>query len=128
MKAATSGLDGRRNSVSGEPSCRVQAVNGDRARVEVADAVIGATVIEPVGNRAGVIAIRPDDLTPMAEGPIAATVENAEFRGQDFYGVARTSGGDALFFRSESRVRPGDALRLGALDDHVLLYPEEEQT
>ena len=36
-----------------------------------------------------VAAIRPDDLRPTADGPIAATVEIAEYHGRDFYAVAR---------------------------------------
>ena len=35
------------------------------------------------------VAIRPEDLAPAADGPIAAMVEAAEYRGRDFYGLLR---------------------------------------
>jgi putative spermidine/putrescine transport system ATP-binding protein len=61
-------------------------------------------------------------LTPSADAPIAAEVESAEYRGRDFFGFARTLDGAELYFRSEARVRPGEAIRLGAPADRVLAY------
>jgi putative spermidine/putrescine transport system ATP-binding protein len=106
--------------------CRLLDMSGDCAKVEVAGAVIRATAVEQVKSGSAMIAIRPDDLTPMAEGAISATVESAEYRGQDFYGVARARGGVSLFFRSRIRVEPGESVTLGAAEDRVLLYPEDE--
>ena len=43
-------------------------------------------------RRAGaVVAIRPEDLVPTPDGPIAATVEIAEYHGRDFYAVLRNA-------------------------------------
>ncbi len=70
------------------------------------------------------VAIRPEDLTPSADAPIAAQVEMAEYRGRDFYGLARAEDKTALFFRSEARVVPGETIRLGAAPERVLVYAE----
>jgi putative spermidine/putrescine transport system ATP-binding protein len=69
-----------------------------------------------------VVAIRPEDLVPTPDGPIGATVEIAEYHGRDFYAVLRGDDGSALFCRSPVRVRAGEALRLAARPDRVLVY------
>ena len=89
--------------------------------VRIGGARVIGTALETIGPRA-IAAIRPEDLTPTSDGPIAATVEAAEYRGRDFYGFARAADGTELFFRSEARVRPGDAIRLGAAPARVLIY------
>jgi putative spermidine/putrescine transport system ATP-binding protein len=75
-----------------------------------------------VGTRA-VAAIRPDDLQPSGDGPIAATVEIAEYHGRDFYAVARGSDGAELFFRSDQRIAVGEVVRLTATAARILVYP-----
>jgi putative spermidine/putrescine transport system ATP-binding protein len=50
-------------------------------------------------------------------------VESAEYRGRDFYGLARTAGGVELYFRSVERVAVGEVLHLGADPARVLVYP-----
>jgi len=70
------------------------------------------------------VAIRPEDLTPAPDAPIPAQVEAAEYRGRDFYGLARAEEGTALYFRSEARVVPGETVRLGASAERVLVYAE----
>ena len=69
------------------------------------------------------VAIRPDDLKPMADGPISARVEIAEYHGRDFYAVARSADGTDLYFRSDRRVAGGEEVRLGAVPARVLVYP-----
>ncbi len=96
---------------------------GDAVMVQVGGARLTGTPVGPV-NGAALVAIRPDDLTPAADAPIAAVVEAAEYRGRDFYGFARAADGAELYFRAEQRVGPGDAIRLGAPPDRVLVYPE----
>ena len=95
--------------------------SADGVAVRIGGARVIGTPLEPIGPRA-VAAIRPEDLTPTPDGPIAATVEAAEYRGRDFYGFARAADGAELFFRSEARVQPGDTIRLGAAPARVLLY------
>jgi putative spermidine/putrescine transport system ATP-binding protein len=91
-------------------------------RVTIGAASILGMPVEAVGEGRAVVAIRPEDLTPGADAPIAATVANAEYRGRDFYGMATTPDGIELYFRSEARVLPGEALRLGADPARVLVY------
>jgi putative spermidine/putrescine transport system ATP-binding protein len=90
--------------------------------VTVGEARIAGTPMGTVGARA-IIAIRPDDLKPDHNGPIAATVEIAEYHGRDFYAVARGSGGEELYFRSEQHVSAGETVRLVARPERVLVYP-----
>ena len=63
------------------------------------------------------VAIRPDDLQPTADGPISATVEIAEYHGRDFYAVARGADGAELYFRSDAAAerRRGGAARRRAI-------------
>jgi putative spermidine/putrescine transport system ATP-binding protein len=70
-----------------------------------------------------VVAIRPDDLHPTADGPISAKVEIAEYHGRDFYAVARSADGTDLYFRSDRRIKAGEVVRLGASPSRVLVYP-----
>ncbi len=77
------------------------------------------------GNTTGpaVAAIRPEDLVPTPDGPIAATVEIAEYHGRDYYAVLRGDDGSALYCRSHVPLHTGDKLRLAARPDRVLIYP-----
>lgn len=94
----------------------------DGVAVTVSGAHVLGTAMAPVGARA-TVAIRPDDLHPTADGPIAATVEIAEYHGRDFYAVARGGDGEDLYFRSERRVAAGEVVHLSAAPDRVLVYP-----
>jgi putative spermidine/putrescine transport system ATP-binding protein len=69
-----------------------------------------------------VLAIRPEDLTPRADGPIRAVVQQAEYRGRDFSGVAVTAVGTELYFQADRKVAIGETLCLGADPDRVLVY------
>jgi putative spermidine/putrescine transport system ATP-binding protein len=89
--------------------------------VTVAGGRVAGTPVEPVAAQA-TVAIRPEDLHPTPNGPIAATVEIAEYHGRDFYAVARGSGGEELFFRSLVRVDAGEVVRLAAPPERVLIY------
>jgi putative spermidine/putrescine transport system ATP-binding protein len=81
----------------------------------------------PQGTRTtegrAVVAIRPEDLIPRPDGPIAATVEIAEYHGRDFYAVLRGADGTMLYCRSPVRIGAGDSLRLNARPDRVLVFP-----
>ena len=80
--------------------------------------------INVVAGAPAVAAIRPDDLSPHPEGAILATVESAEYRGRDFYGIAKMESGQELYFRSEDKVSQGEKLKLGADPRRVLIYAE----
>ena len=94
---------------------------GNAVTVNVAGASLPGTPVDAV-NGAAIVAIRPEDLTPSSDGPIAATVEMAEYRGRDFYGLARTADGSELYFRAEQRVIQGEPIRLNAPAERVLIY------
>ena len=99
----------------------VSPAEGGLVRIGIAGAALLGTAVEggPAGR--GIAAIRPDDLVA-GNGPIAATVEAAEYRGRDFYGLARAGDGTELHFRSDARVVAGETVRLGASPDRVLVY------
>jgi putative spermidine/putrescine transport system ATP-binding protein len=98
----------------------------DTVRVRVGEAEVSGIVaggLNMAGPTAVTVAIRPDDLTPRADGALSATVTAAEYRGRDFYGIAAMADGTDLYFRADSRVAPGEAVRLGADPARVLVYP-----
>jgi len=95
------------------------------------DVRIGGTDVQgtPVGVAAEgnvVAAIRPDDLKAGADGPLAVTVESAQYHGRDFYCSGRASDGSELYFCSEYKVVRGDSVRLAADPSRVLIYAKEE--
>jgi putative spermidine/putrescine transport system ATP-binding protein len=93
-------------------------------RVAVAGTVIDGTVREPLtgGGDRVVAAIRPDDLEPVPEGGLPATVTAAEYRGREFYGTAATADGLELGFAARHRPTPGDTVRLAAPPERVLVF------
>jgi putative spermidine/putrescine transport system ATP-binding protein len=91
-------------------------------RVSIDGAWLGGTAVDVTAPGPAVLAIRPEDLSPRADGPVTAVVQSVEYRGRDFSGVAHTAGGIELFFQAEHRVSPGETLRLGADPDRVLVY------
>jgi putative spermidine/putrescine transport system ATP-binding protein len=96
-----------------------QMVDG---HVTVGGVAMPATPIDLTGDGAGLAAIRPDDLLALSGGPLPANVVSAEYRGRDFYGIARATDGTELHFRSEYRVAPGDAICLGVEPGRVLVF------
>ncbi len=90
--------------------------------VSIGQARLKGVALEELAKPDAVIAIRPEDLVAQAEGPIAATIEAAEYRGRSFFGAARTSDGIELHFRSEQPVHPGEPIRLGVEPQRVLVY------
>ena len=102
---------------------RSQAVQaGNLVRVSIGAASLEGAPMHGFVEGAAVVAIRPDDLSPHPQGTIMATVQTAEYRGRDFYGVAITPEGIELFFRANARVAAGETLRLGADPASVLVY------
>jgi putative spermidine/putrescine transport system ATP-binding protein len=112
---------GFRNLLAGHASS-----DGEMLRVRIGDVVLRGMPVDVVkvdgGEGPAVIAIRPEDLLPVPDGPFVATVLTAEYRGRDFYGLASTADGLELYFRSETRVANGETLRLGADPARVLVY------
>lgn len=73
---------------------------------------------------AALAVIRPDDLYPTTEGGIPATVVALEYRGREFHGVARTASDVEVHFATHTPVAPGDAIRLGAEPQRVLVFAD----
>jgi putative spermidine/putrescine transport system ATP-binding protein len=104
---------------------RTVRADGAALRVALGEAQLDGTAVDaaPATNGGDVLAaIRPDDLTPRADGPLLATVSSCEFRGRDSYGVATLVGGTPVYFRCEQRLEPGQPVRLGADAARVLVY------
>jgi putative spermidine/putrescine transport system ATP-binding protein len=95
--------------------------SGNGVSVMVGGARIVGIPMEPISG-AAVVAIRPEDLVAVADGPIGAVVEAAEYRGRDFYGFGRSADGAELYFRSDVRVGTGETIRLNAAPERVLVY------
>ncbi|GAN79766.1 ABC transporter ATP-binding protein [Acidocella aminolytica] len=110
---------GYRNILKAEAESEVNGM----LNMRLGAARLSGSAVEAMSGRDVVAALRPEDLTPSKDGPITASVISAEYRGRDFYGLARTEDGMELWFRSEIAVRPGEDLRLGAPADRVLVYP-----
>src|SRR5690349_18877536 len=89
--------------------------------VTVGGATFQGTAIEQVTGK-GVAAIRPDDLHVKADGPLAATVETAQYHGDCFYCSGKAADGTDLYFLSPNKVQKGDTVRLAADRDRVLIY------
>jgi putative spermidine/putrescine transport system ATP-binding protein len=72
-----------------------------------------------------IAAIRPDDLHPLSDGTgVPAVVQAIEFRGHEFYGLARTAAGQNLYFSSDRHLDLGETVRLGADPERILLFAE----
>jgi putative spermidine/putrescine transport system ATP-binding protein len=103
---------------------RVIACDGDRALIETGGARIEALARETLkaGGEA-LVAIRPEDLvaTSNDEG-LACQVEAIEYRGRAYFGLASTTTGDELYFRSDAPLARGAAIRLAAAPDRAVAF------
>jgi len=95
---------------------------GNQVEIRLGDVTVTGTPAEGVPDGDAVAAIRPEDLNVSAGGPIAVTVESAQYHGSDFYCSGRTPDGTELYFRAADKVRKGDAVRLSADAGRVLIY------
>ena len=103
-------------------SARVLGGSGSEdVQVSVGGAALKGVAIErPDGN--AIVAVRPDDLKPANDGPVAATVESAQYHGRDFYCSGRASDGTELYFCSALPVQKGETVLLAADPARVLIY------
>ncbi len=95
---------------------------GGFANVSVNGTNCQGTPVGPLGTGPVTLALRPEDLTTMPDGPFQARVEQVEYRGRAFFGLASTAGGAELHFLSRDRITPGETVRLGADPDRILIY------
>ncbi len=113
---------GYRNALPGVVTRR----SGDTVEVDCGGFPIHGIAVDSADAIAVVATIRPSDLTVQPEGPISAKVESMEYRGDAFYGTARTKAGAELFFRSDTSLAPAETVSLGAPADRVLVYATEQ--
>jgi len=115
---------GFRNRLSG----RVESTEGDRATIVFDEARVSGRARGTVRpGDVAVVAVRPEDLHPVASGHngIPAIVSASEFRGREFMGFARSRDGVDLWFRSPDRVDPGSEVHLAADPEQVLIFAGE---
>lgn len=102
---------------------------GNLVRLRIGGAEVQGTAAgaarELTQDRTVVAAIRPDDLKVTAGGPLAVTVESAQYHGREFYCSGRTGDGAELWFCSHQRVARGDSVQLSADPGRVLVYAED---
>jgi putative spermidine/putrescine transport system ATP-binding protein len=116
---------GYRNLIRCEASPAGNLVKLRIGGADVQGAPVGAAVREPSQDRTAVAAIRPDDLKVTAGGPLAVTVESAQYHGREFYCSGRTGDGIELWFCADRRVATGDSVQLAADPGRVLVYAED---
>src|SRR6478735_11605734 len=112
---------GFRNKVK----AKVSAVGEGRATLAVGDAQLSGRARNAVSVGAdGYLAIRPEDLHPVAAGSagLKAQVISTEFRGREFVGFARMADGTDLSFLAHDKLSPGETVTLAADPDRVLVY------
>ena len=107
---------------------KVVSRNGAFMQLMAGEDLIEGIARQPFTGDAALVAIRPDDLCPVAAdvSGFAAIVEAIEYRGRDFFGLARGAGGAELYFRAPDRVSVGATLRLGAEPKRVLVFSGSE--
>jgi putative spermidine/putrescine transport system ATP-binding protein len=91
-------------------------------RVSVGGAALAGTAVERRPDGQAIVAVRPDDLKPAGDGPVAAIVESAQYHGRDFYCSGRASDGTELYFCSALPLQKGETVRLAADPARVLIY------
>jgi putative spermidine/putrescine transport system ATP-binding protein len=92
--------------------------------ISIGGGAIQGTPIRPLSGGADVVvAVRPDDLRAASDGPLAITVESAQYHGRDFYCSGRTADATELYFVSAHQVQKGETVRLAADPTRVLIYP-----
>jgi putative spermidine/putrescine transport system ATP-binding protein len=104
--------------------CHAKAA-GNVTHLRIAGAGVHGTPVGAAADGPVVAAIRPDDIKVCAGGPLAVTVESAQYHGREFYCFGRTGDGSELYFCSEHRVAKGDSVQLAADPSRVLVYAED---
>ncbi|QIB32293.1 ABC transporter ATP-binding protein [Ancylobacter pratisalsi] len=110
---------GFRNALAGK------VVRREAGEVEVDCGFAGPLRGQPVdlaGDGPVTVAIRPSDLVPMSDGALDAEVTGMEYRGEAYFGTATGPAGQEMFFRSETPLGVGEAVRLGVPADRTLVY------
>ncbi len=88
---------------------------------------IAGRTFGPLETKRAVVAIRPEDV--VVDGPppnrVEVSVEVVEYHGREILVEARMPGGEALYFRTEKRLAPGDKATVSMPEERVLVYPAD---
>ncbi len=84
-------------------------MHGERRRVETSVTVA--------------VGIRPEDIVVSGDGALAATVSVVEYQGREFAVEAVTDRGLRLHVRTQTRLAPGEAVRLHLPAQRLLVFP-----
>ncbi|MCP3477724.1 ABC transporter ATP-binding protein (plasmid) [Bradyrhizobium sp. CCGUVB1N3] len=104
------------------PARVLEGSGADGIHVSVGGAALKGVAIEQCPADQAIVAVRPDDLRPASDGPVAAIVESAQYHGRDFYCSGRASDGTELYFCSPQPLRKGEKVLLAADPTRVLIY------
>jgi putative spermidine/putrescine transport system ATP-binding protein len=110
---------GFRNRLAGE----LNGAAGDTVTLDVGGEKLTGSARENLAGRKAIAAIRPEDLLAGEHG-FPAVVDICEYRGHAFFGAAKGPGGSEVFFRSDTRMNPGEKVRLAADPARVLVFNE----
>ena len=105
----------------------VESVSSGTAVLAAEDVRLIGQTFGPLETKRAVAAIRPEDI--VVDGPtpnrVAVTVEVVEYHGREILVGARMPGGEALYFRTEKRLAPGDNATVSVPAERVLVYPSD---
>jgi len=105
----------------------VASVSSGTAVLAAEDVRLTGQTFGPLETKRAVAAIRPEDI--VVDGPppnrIEVTVEVVEYHGREVLVQARMPGGEALYFRTEKRLAPGDKTTVAVAAERVLVYPSD---
>jgi putative spermidine/putrescine transport system ATP-binding protein len=105
----------------------VASVSSGTAVLAAEDVRLTGQTFGPLETKRAVAAIRPEDI--VVDGPppnrIEVTVEVVEYHGREMLVQARMPGGEALYFRTEKRLAPGDKTTVSVAAERVLVYPSD---
>ncbi len=105
----------------------VASVSSGTAVLAAEDVRLTGQTFGPLETKRAVAAIRPEDI--VVDGPppnrIEVTVEVVEYHGREMLVQARMPGGEALYFRTEKRLAPGDKTTVAVAAERVLVYPSD---
>ena len=105
----------------------VESVSSGTAVLAAEGVRLTGQTFGPLDTKRAVAAIRPEDI--VVDGPtpnrVAVTVEVVEYHGREILVGARMPGGEALYFRTEKRLAPGDNVTVSVPAERVLVYPSD---
>ncbi|NGY63870.1 ABC transporter ATP-binding protein [Lentzea sp. NEAU-D13] len=103
----------------------VSAQDDDQATVRTEDGIELVGVKREELSDKAVAAVRPEDFTVVSEAgdnTLEATVEIVEYHGREQAVEARLKNGEQLHVRTNSRLAPGDTIRLKVPTERVLVF------